>query len=257
MTDSNVALIAGTRAYWDRWKAWLDAHPDADEKLVSRLMGRGEPPPDRSDMAVFVDDWKAATAVRDAFMALRRAQGDGYPHTEKKINTIVAIVDTELVGGSVTALLKGDDPDVCNFTTYHKKWKFEPEFAACLTAVRDIARNWEDGSKGLALAQASRLLAVASPKAAQKAINHIDSQDPNVSLRASLAVLDRAGVETAAKSSQELSTPDDGSFTIKHDDGGMSEDERLTRIMMVMKGAKRPSTPDSTDNNSDDSEVID
>lgn len=208
MADNAAILATSMRAYWDRWKLWLDANPDADQRLVQQLLGRGEPPPDRKDTAVFIDDWKTATAVHQAFDRLRQAK-QGYPHAQRMIDTITAVVDAELSGQPITAVF--ERPDVCHETTWYKKWQHDPDVAACMTAVRESAQGWEDTARGLALAQAARLLAVSSPKAAQKAIAHIDSHDPNVSLRASLAVLDRAGVETAVKSSQtiDVETADD------------------------------------------------
>jgi hypothetical protein len=39
-------LRAGARSYLQRWTDWLAANPDADPRLVARLMDSGQPPPD-------------------------------------------------------------------------------------------------------------------------------------------------------------------------------------------------------------------
>ncbi|MCP4427165.1 MAG: hypothetical protein GY803_21980 [Chloroflexi bacterium] len=210
MAENFNALATATRAYYERWRDWLEANPDANRKLVERLMTQGEPPPDQRDAAV-VDAWKPGERARVEFEKLRQVKR-GYSHTEKMVNTIVAIVDAELSGRGVTAVF--GRPETCSKNIYHTKWKYDPDFKACLTAVRGLATEWKDGEAGRAIATAAKMLKMAAPKAVQKAIDSIDSYDPNVALRASLAVLDRGDVETAVKSTQVV----DGEMEVKADD---------------------------------------
>ena len=66
-----------------------------------------------------------------------------------------------------------------------------------------LARGWKDGRSLRALGQAAERLALASPVAVAKLIERLQSMDENIILRAATAILDRAGMETAAKSSSE------------------------------------------------------
>lgn len=119
------------------------------------------------------------------------------PHLEKKKATIIALVDARLAGKPEESVWKL--PEVCNRGTYHLRWKHDPAFAACLEAVTRLARQWKDGRTVRALQEAAERLALAAPVAVGKVLGLLTSEDENVRLRAALAILDRAGVETATK----------------------------------------------------------
>lgn len=124
------------------------------------------------------------------------------PHATKKRATIIALVDARIAGRSeetVWAL-----PDTCNRSIYHGKWKKDPVFAEVLERVTGLARTWKDGAALRALSQAAERLALASPVAVGRAIAMLQSEDEQVVLRAAFGILDRAGVETAAKSKMEV-----------------------------------------------------
>ena len=123
-------------------------------------------------------------------------------HYHKRRNTVVALVDARL------ACLPEEDvwrrPDTCSRNTYHERWKKQPLFVEVLARVEEIARTWTDSEELQALRSASRRLALASPAAASKAVEQLDAEDGNVVLRAAFGILDRAGKETASKSSVEV-----------------------------------------------------
>ena len=139
-------------------------------------------------------DWTA-----DATDELARLTGT---HATKKRATVLALVDARLAGQSEETVWKR--ADTCNRSTYHQKWKFDPVFAEVLESVTDAARTWQDTRTVRALAQAGERLALASPVAVARAIEQLQSTDAAIVLRAAFGILDRAGVETAAKSSQEI-----------------------------------------------------
>ena len=129
------------------------------------------------------------------------------PHVERKRATIIALVDAQLAGRSEQSVW--GTPGVCNRGTYHLKWKFQPDFAAALATVSRLAREWRDTRALRALQGAAESLALAAPAAVAKAVGLMDSQDDRVALSAAFGILDRAGVETAGKSTMV--------GTVKHD----------------------------------------
>ena len=141
------------------------------------------------------NDWTAA-----ANEALGRLAGERHYH--KMRNTILALVDARLAGRSEETVWERDD--TCSRNTYHAKWKRQALFVETLASVEEIAREWKDTEELRALREAARLMALASPGAAGKAIQQLSSTDGNLVLRAAFGILDRAGKETASKSSMSV-----------------------------------------------------
>ena len=121
------------------------------------------------------------------------------PHRDKKRATILALVDARLAGRSEETVW--GRPDTCSRNTYHTKWKLDPVFAEVLLRVTALARQWQEGRTLRALAAAAERLALAAPVAVARLVERMSSADEAIVLRAAVAILDRAGVETAAKSS--------------------------------------------------------
>lgn len=139
-------------------------------------------------------DWEALAAAELARLP--------EPHAAKKRATIIAIVDAELAGNSVDGIWI--DPRLCNRSTWWNKWSKDPVIADVLGNVRKLAREWHAGRSVNALALAAERLALASPAAVTRVIRLLESQDPQVVLRAAFGILDRAGKETAAKAKSTL-----------------------------------------------------
>ena len=145
------------------------------------------------------------------------------PHVEKKKTTIIALVDARVAGKSEESIWSR--ADVCARSTYHLRWKFDETFAAALAEVDELARGHKDAQRAGALHEAAEKLILASPHAAQRAVDALDSEDENVRLRASFGVLDRASKETAKKG-PEPAGRDVGDLT----------DEQLERIIKSRGG---------------------
>jgi hypothetical protein len=124
---------------------------------------------------------------------------DGERHGDKMKATILALVDAHLAGRSEETVW--GLPEACSRNTYHGKWKRDPLFAQVLGEVDALAKGWRDGRSLRALNEAAERLALASPVAVAKLIERLKSEDEGIILRAATAILDRAGIETAAKSS--------------------------------------------------------
>ena len=142
-----------------------------------------------------MSDW-----TEGAQAALSRLNGEVW--ADKKKATILALVDAHLSGVSEETVWAR--PEVCARNTYHAKWKKDPLFAAVLAEVDATARGWRDGRALRALNEAAERLALASPVAVAKLIERLKSTDEGIILRAATAILDRAGMETAAKSSSSV-----------------------------------------------------
>ena len=141
-------------------------------------------------------DWKS-----EAMAALARLNDERW--ADKMKTTILAIVDAHLAGISeetVWAL-----PETCARKTYHEKWKKQPLFADVLATVDGLARDWKDRRALDPLGEAVNLLRLASPDAVERLIAIMQQEgDLTNSRLAAAAVLDRAGLETASKSSSRV-----------------------------------------------------
>lgn len=123
-------------------------------------------------------------------------------HAAKQRATIIALVDARLAGTPEEDVWRR--ADTCSRTVYHTKWKKDAIFADVLATVESLARNWKSTETVRALTEAARRLALAAPVAAAAAIRRLQDDDGNIALRAAFGILDRAGVETATKSSAEV-----------------------------------------------------
>ena len=146
-------------------------------------------------------EWRRET--REAFRRLRDAkERANYPHTEKMVDTIVALVDARLSGEPETPVF--DRPDTCAYQTYHAKWKHDPDFAECLADVTRLAREWKDNRVASKIREAAEKLAIAAPQmtdiAIATAVRAFQEGDSQSALRAAFGILDRADVKTAVKS---------------------------------------------------------
>lgn len=142
-------------------------------------------------MAPGAPEWSTDETVMAALDALQP------PHLQKKINTIFALVDARLSGRSEETIWAR--PDTVNRKHYHMKWKRDPVFAAALDAVYKAALRSHNQRALDAVRLAASRLQLASPAAAGTAIRSMAADDPSIALRAALAILDRAGLETAPK----------------------------------------------------------
>lgn len=146
-------------------------------------------------------EWRAL--AHEEFKKLREAKAKAnYPHTQKMIDTIVALVDARIAGHPETPVF--DRPDTCSATTYHTTWKHDKDFTDCLNNVTAFVRDWHDGRALRALEEAAEKLALAAPIAVGKAISLIGYGDASIALRAAFGVLDRAGVQTSTKQGGEM-----------------------------------------------------
>lgn len=135
------------------------------------------------------------------------------PHAAKKRATILALVDARIAGRPEETVWSL--PDTCSRTVYQTKWKRDPVFGEVLERVTSLARTWKDGQGLRALAQAAERLALASPVAVARAIAMLQSSDEQVVLRAAFGILDRAGVETAAKSTSAVVGKDGDAIQVR------------------------------------------
>lgn len=122
---------------------------------------------------------------------------------DKKKATILALVDAHLAGISEETVW--GRPETCARNTYHNKWKRDPLFAEVLAEVDRLARDWRDNRALYALEEAAEELRLASPAAVRRLVAIMkQAADLTNSRLAATAVLDRAGMETAAKSSSSV-----------------------------------------------------
>jgi len=143
------------------------------------------------------DDWIGAAAHELNRLANER-------HYGKMRSTIVAIVGARLAGESEETVWTPRRPDTCSRAIYQGKWKRQTLFAEVLANVDRIAREHVDSRALRARMQAAERLALASPVAVGVAIQEMKHEDAAIRLRAAFGILDRAGMETASKGSNEV-----------------------------------------------------
>lgn len=134
-------------------------------------------------------EWEQAAADQ-----LNRLQE---PHRDKKRATVIALVDARLAGHPEETVWR--QPHTCARNTYHAKWKHDPVFCDVLDRVTQMATSWRDTRAVRALALAAENLALVSPAAVAQLAARLKSDDEGIVLRAAIAILDRAGLETAPK----------------------------------------------------------
>lgn len=156
---------------------------------------------------------------------LRRLEGERHYHLMR--NTILALVDARISTASEETVWRRSD--TCSRKTWHVKWKHNVVLMDVLANVERAVREWRDGEELRALQEASRRLALASPEAAEQLSRMAatgrmrrlvegadgaltptfeDASAGDVRL-AAMAVLDRAGKETASKSSMQVDVSSD------------------------------------------------
>lgn len=143
-----------------------------------------------------MSDWKATAQA-----ALERLNDER--HGEKMKATVLAIVDAHLAGVSEETVWGREE--TCSRRIYHQKWKKHAGFSAALDEVDRLAREWRDDRRLNALSHAAELLRLAAPDAVDRLVAIMgQAEDLTNSRLAAVAVLDRAGMETASKSSSSV-----------------------------------------------------
>jgi hypothetical protein len=118
-------------------------------------------------------------------------------HAEKKRATILALVTARLEQRTEESVWS--DPNVCSRKTYHTNWKKDQKFSAALADVTRFAQGWKNQKSARALRDAADRLAMLAGPAVTVLGRTLTSEDEAIALRAALAILDRAGIETAQK----------------------------------------------------------
>ena len=121
------------------------------------------------------------------------------PERNKKINTLIALIDARLAGQSDASAFKRADTVSRNI--WYEKWSKDESIRDVLNKLELIARSVHDERAIRTMAAAASRIQLASAAAAGKAISLMSSSDEAIALRASFGILDRAGVETATKNS--------------------------------------------------------
>ena len=141
-------------------------------------------------------EWAAVPAIVDQLARLEERR-----HGEKMKATIFELVAARVAGRSEETVWTL--PHTCNRSIYHSKWKKDPLFADVLKRVTAAAIHYRDTEAARAVAKAAERLALASPVAAARLAGLLQSADETTVRLAAVNILDRAGLETAAKSQQQ------------------------------------------------------
>ncbi len=118
-------------------------------------------------------------------------------HAQRKRDTIVALVTARLEKRSDNWAFK--QGNTANRTTYHRSWKFDPEFADVLAEVERLAIHWRNQVEARALAEAASRLSMLAPVSVTVAAKALRSQDLNIALKAAFGIMDRAGLGVKAQ----------------------------------------------------------
>lgn len=150
------------------------------------------------DLFLPVDGW---AVDGDVLAALNRLPE---PHRQKKRATVLGLVAAKLAGNSEESVFGKED--TCSRNIWHGKWKRDEVISSVLATVLAAAETWRATDELRSLQAASRYLALGAPAAAARLVTMLAHADAAQARLAAVAILDRAGMETAAKSSSESSS---------------------------------------------------
>jgi len=185
------------------------------------------------------DTWKTAEAITAQLARL----DDHQPHDWRRMKTtIIALVDAHLASQTEESIWAR--PDTCNRKTYHTRWKKDPLFVDVLHNVRKAARAHQDSRAARSLATAAERLALAAPPAVNRLIALLGSADEAIILRAAVAILDRAGLETASKQSSAATVGTLDDWRAEAERRRAMVDETLADFDADPAGADEYSDPD-------------
>lgn len=121
-------------------------------------------------------------------------------NADKKRRAVIAYANGFLAGQSITETFTADDAP-CNRETFHR-WKAkDAQFAQAIEQIQAEVQAVTDKEAIESIRRAASKLALIADEAVDRMHDLLYSSDQNVALKAAIAILDRAGLETAAKTS--------------------------------------------------------
>lgn len=141
------------------------------------------------------DPWWLEMALSE----LDRIQGS---ERNKKRYTVTRLIDARLAGESDASVFR--QAGTVSRDTWYKKWAKDPVIASALENIEMLVRPARDRAALAAMAGAAATMQLSSPSAVIRAVELMQSKDDAVALKAAFGLLDRAGMETAIKSSTAL-----------------------------------------------------
>lgn len=124
------------------------------------------------------------------------------PERNKKRFTVTRLIDARIAGESDASVFR--QPGTVSRDTWYKKWSKDPIIASALETIEALVRPARDRAALAAMAGAAATMQLSSPAAVARAVELMQSKDDAVALKAAFGILDRAGMETAIKSSTAL-----------------------------------------------------
>lgn len=121
---------------------------------------------------------------------------------DKKRLTVIALIDARIGGESDASVFR--KAGTVSRDIWYKKWSKDPLIASVLDTIENMVRPARDRAALAAMAGAAATMQLSSPGAVARAVELMQSKDDAVALKAAFGLLDRAGMETAIKSSTAL-----------------------------------------------------
>lgn len=149
---------------------------------------RAQPPAPPADGG---DPWWLELALHE----LDRLRG---PELKKKRLTVIRLVDARLAGESDASVFR--QAGTVGRDTWYKKWAKDPVTISVLANIEELISPARDRAALAAMAGAAGTMQLSSPAAVARVIELMLSKDDAVALKAAFGLLDRAGMETAIKS---------------------------------------------------------
>lgn len=121
---------------------------------------------------------------------------------DKKRLTVIALIDARIGGESDASVFR--KAGTVSRDTWYKKWSKDPLITHVLETIENMVRPARDRAALAAMAGAAGTMQLSSPAAVARVIELMESKDDAVALKAAFGLLDRAGMETAVKSSTSI-----------------------------------------------------
>jgi len=142
-------------------------------------------------------EWRKA--VTEVYDEMNETYTGGHMHLAKRKATLEAMVEADMLGYSLNSVF--ERPETCTKTVWYKKWRHDPVMEKALEALRTLMFDMQDQEVAMALQVSKRRLALLTPDAVDRLEEFMGpGVDEAITIRAVKEILDRGGLETAAKS---------------------------------------------------------
>ena len=171
-------------------------------------------------------------AAQDILNRVARGRNQG-----RKRATMIAVAQANAWGYGTKDLWDRDDLNLVARGTFYN-WMSDPDFNAGMKELTTIFQDFFLKTSFVNASRASMILSMGAPLAAMTALQIAGSDDENIALRASVAILDRADFMTAQKTGTLVQGSTGDAYDVNRLD-----DEEADQYFALLEKMKVPDGP--------------